>query len=111
MPRMPGRQVPEGLRPVTRSEVVRDIGTGARHRVNALEVARPPQVGPETFLQLEDNLVGITQILLRQVLGDLGDSRLRRVPIARPVLVQLGRCRREPAQRVPEDLRRLARHH
>ena len=54
---------------------------------------------------------GIALELLGAVLGELGDRRLGGVPEARAVLVEVGRRRREPPQRVAEHGRRLARHH
>ena len=94
-----------------RVEVVGHVGARARQRVDAREVARLAQVGAQPLVQLLRHLVGIALELLGAVLGELGDGRLGRVPVARPVLIEVGRRRREPPQRIAEDGRRLARHH
>ena len=94
-----------------RVEIVGHVGARARQRMDAREVARLAQVGAQPLVQLLRHLVGIALELLGAVLGELGDRRLRGVPEARAVLVEVGRRRREPPQRVAEHGRRLARHH
>ena len=94
-----------------RVEVVGHVGARARQRVDAGEVAGPAQVGAQPLVQLLRHLVGIALELLGAVLGELGHRRLSGVPEARPVLIEVGRRRRQPPQRVAEHRRRLARHH
>ena len=57
------------------------------------------------------HLVGIALQLLGAVLRQLGDRGLRRVPVARAVLIEVRRRRGQPPQGIAEDRRRLARHH
>ena len=104
--RMLGRQHDQ-----PRVEIVGHVGARARQRMDAGEVAGLPQVGAQPLVQLLRHLVGIALELLGAVLGELGDGRLGGVPVARPVLVEVGGRRREPPQRIAEHGRRLARHH
>jgi len=91
--------------------LVRDVLARLRHRVDLAEVALPAQVGAQPLLdQLLDG-VGLAGELLGAVLGELGDRRLRRVPVAVAVLVEVRRGRRQPPQCVAEDRRRLAGRH
>jgi hypothetical protein len=83
----------------------------ARQRVDALEVSGLPQVGAQPLVQLLRHLVGVALELLGTILGELRDRRLRRVPEARTILIEVRRRRREPPQRVAEHGRRLSRHH
>ena len=68
------------------------------------------QIGAQPLVDLRHDRVGIALQLLGAVLGELGDGRLRRIPVARPILVEEGRCRAQPPQRIAEHRRRLARH-
>jgi hypothetical protein len=54
----------------SRVKVVRYIGTGARHRMNAIEVAHLAQVGSQTLVQLLHNLIAVSLKLLGAVLGE-----------------------------------------
>ena len=57
------------------------------------------------------HLVRVAFQLLGAVLGELGDRRLRGVPVARPVLIEVGGRCGQPPQGIAEHGRRLARHH
>ena len=76
-----------------------------------LKVAGFAKVGPQAPVELEHHLVGIALQLLGAVLGQLGHRGLRRVPVARAVLVEVRRRPGQPSQRIAEDRRRLARQH
>ena len=109
--RPPSVRMLRGQHDQPRIEVVGHVRARARQRMDAREVAGLAQVGAQPLVQLLRHLVGIALELLGAVLGELGDRRLRRVPEARPVLVEVGRRRGEPPQRIAEHGRRLARHH
>ena len=79
--------------------------------MDAAEVARLAQVGAQALVELLHHLVRIALELLGAVLRQLGDRGLRRVPVARAILIEVGRRAGEPPQRIAEDRRRLARHH
>ena len=79
--------------------------------MDSLEVSRRAQVRFESLFQFRRHLVGLPPQLLGAVFGELGDGGLRRIPHPRTVLVQIGRRRRQPAQRVAENGWRLTRHH
>ena len=94
-----------------RVEIVGHVLARLRQGMDAAEVARLAQVGAQPLVELLHHLVGVALELLGAVLGQLGDRGLRRVPVARAVLVEVGRRAGQPAQRIAEDRRRLARHH
>ena len=91
-----------------RVHVVGHVCARLRHRVDAAKVARSAQVSAQPLLDLGGDRVGIALELLGPILGELGDGRLRRVPVARAVLVEVGRRRAQTPQRVAEH-RRLTR--
>ena len=69
------------------------------------------QVGAQALVELVHHLVGIAFQLLGAVLRQLGDRGLRRIPVARAVLIEVGGRSGQPPQGIAEDRRRLARHH
>ena len=78
--------------------------------MNAAEVALALQVFPQAQVQLMDNLVRIALELLGAVLRQFGDRRLRRIPVARAVLVEIGSGTGQPPQGIAKDRWRLSRH-
>ena len=99
--------------PSTTSRASRSSGTSALDCGSGWTRVKSPflrQVGPQPLVQLGHDLVGVALQLLGAVLGQLGDRGLGRVPVARTVLVEVGGRRRQPAQGIAEDRRRLARH-
>ena len=69
------------------------------------------QVRAQALVQLLHHLVGVALQLLGAVLGQLGDRGLRRIPVARAILVEIGGRARQPPQGIAKDRRRLAGHH
>jgi hypothetical protein len=94
-----------------RVHVVGHVLSGLRHGMDAAEVARPAQIGPQPLIQLVHHLVRIALELLGAVLSELRDRGLRRVPVARAVLVEVGSGAGEPPERVAEDRGRFSGHH
>ena len=94
-----------------RVEVVGHVLARLRQGMDAAEVAHVAQVGPEALVQLLHHLVGIALQLLGAVFRQLGDRGLRRVPVARAVLIEVGRRPGQTSQGIAEDRRRLARQH
>ncbi len=79
--------------------------------MDAAEVALVAQIGSQAQFQLVPYLVGVAFQLLGTVFRQLGDRGLRRIPVARAVLIEVRRRRGQPPQGIAEDRRRLARHH
>ena len=79
--------------------------------MDAVEIADLAQIGLQSFVDLLRDLVRLTLELFRLVLGQLRHRRLGGVPVARTILVKIGRCGGEPSKRVAENGRRLAGHH
>ena len=108
--RLPGAEVLGGEHHQPGVQVVGHVRAGAGERVDAVEVPARAQVRLQPILQLLRDVVRLAPQLLGAILGEPGDRGLRRVPHPRAVLVEVGGRRREPAQRIAEDRRRLARH-
>ena len=74
-------------------EIVGHVLSRLRHGMDAAEVARPAQVFAQSPVQFVHDLVGIALQLLGAVFRQLGYRGLRRVPVARAVLIEIGsRC-------------------
>jgi hypothetical protein len=82
-----------------------------QHRVNAIEVALFLQGVSQAPLQFLHNLIGVALEQLGAILGEFRHGRLRRIPVAGGVLVQVGRRRSESSQRITEHGRGFTRHH
>ena len=92
-----------------RIEIVGHVLAGLWQRVDTAEIACLAQVGAQPLVELLHDLVRIAFKLFRAVLGELGDRGLRRIPIARAVLIEVGGGASEPPQRIAKDRRRLRR--
>src|ERR1700720_1932328 len=79
--------------------------------MDAAEIACPTQVFAQAPIQLMHYFVRIAFELLGSILRKLGDSGLRRIPIARAILVKIRGGASQPPQRVTKNCRRLARHY
>ena len=78
--------------------------------MNAVEFAGVAKVGAEPRRELLHDLVGVALQLLGAVLRELGDGRLRGVPVTGTVLVEVGRRAGKSPQCIAEHGRRLPRH-
>ena len=65
--------------------------------VNTAEVARLAQVVTQALIEFLHHLVGVALQLFGAVLSELGHRGLRRIPVTRPILIEIGRRRRKPA--------------
>jgi len=68
--------------------------------MDAAEVARPAQVFAQSPVQFVHDLVGIALQLLGAVFRQLSYRGLRRVPVARAILIEISRRRREAPERI-----------
>ncbi|EXI71444.1 MAG: hypothetical protein AW07_03673 [Candidatus Accumulibacter sp. SK-11] len=91
-------------------QVVGNVRPGRRHRMNAREVALALQILAQALFDLLRHLVRIALGLLGAVFGQFGHRRLRRIPVMRSVLIEVGRRAGHPAQGVTKHRRRFARH-
>ena len=94
-----------------RVKIVRHIATRRRHRMNAIEVTHLAQVGSQARVQFVHNFVRVSLQLFGAVFGEFRDSRLRRIPVARTVLIEVGRGCRKSSQGIAEHCRGFTRHH
>ena len=90
--------------------VVGHVRAGWRQRMDAAKLAGRTQVGAQPLVDLLHDRVRVALELLGPILGELGDRRLGRVPVARAVLIEVGRRGAQAPQRIAEDGGRLARH-
>ena len=90
--------------------IILNILPGGREEVNALEIASLLQILPQPLRDLLRHSVPVAPQLLSPVLGQVGHSRLGRIPVARAVPVQVGGAVGQPPQRVAKDGDGLARH-
>ena len=79
--------------------------------MHPVEVAHRAQIGSQALVEFVHHLVRVAFELLGAILGELGDRGLRGVPVAWPVLVEVGSRCRQSSQRIAEYGGRLARHH
>ena len=108
--RVPRTGVLRGEHHQPRVEVVRHVRSRAGQDVDAVEAPAVAQVLLQPLLQLPGGPVRVGGQLLGPVLGQLGDRRLRGVPLPRAVLVEVGRLRRQSAQGVAEHRGGFPRH-
>ena len=94
-----------------RIEIVRHILPRLRQGMNAAEQAALIQFAAQPLGQFPGHPVRFALHLLGAVLGEPGHRRLRGIPVARPVLIEVGRGAGEAAQRIAKHRRRLARQH
>ena len=88
-----------------RGLVIVDVGGPGGEAVNACEVAAILLLG-DPVRELVDDLALL--VALGRGAGDLGDRRLSRQPVARPLVVEEGGALGQPAQRVAEQRGRVA---
>jgi hypothetical protein len=79
--------------------------------MDTAEITDPAQVGTQALVKLLHNLVRIPLELFRAIIGQFSDRGLRRIPIARTIMVEIGGGTDEPTQRVSKDCGRFTWHH
>src|ERR1039458_272487 len=75
--------------------------------MDAVEVSHLCEIAAQTGIKFRDHLILVSFQLLGAIFRQFRYCRLSRVPIARSLLIEIGRARSKPPESIAEDSRSL----